>query len=61
MTVEVGISLLVLDAILRNLRVSPYNRNGAVVSYSPESAASSFWRLGKLQLLCDWLYQIVGV
>ena len=27
MTVEVGISLIVLDAILRNLKVSPYNRD----------------------------------
>ena len=32
MTVEVGISLVVLDAILRNLKVSPYNREGAVIS-----------------------------
>ena len=33
MTVEVGISLVVLDAILRNLRVSPYNRDGALFPF----------------------------
>ena len=51
MTVEVRISLVVLDAILRNLRVSPYNRAGAIISFPPESAASSFWGLGKLQMM----------
>ena len=29
MTVEVGYSLVVPDAILRNFRVFPYNRDGA--------------------------------
>ena len=61
MTVEVGISLLVLDAILRNLRLTPYNRSGAIISYSPESAASSFWSLGELQSKQCWLFWIVGV
>ena len=50
MAVEVGISLVVLDAIMGNLRVSPYNRDGAIISFPPESAASSFWGLGKLQM-----------
>ena len=33
MTVEVGISLVVLDAILRNCRVFPYNSNGALFPF----------------------------
>ena len=44
MTVEVGISLVVPDAILRNFRMSPYNRDEAIISFPLESAASFFLR-----------------
>ena len=51
MAVEVGISLVVLDAIPRNLRVSPYNRDGAIISFPLEFAASSSLRLEQLQMV----------
>ena len=33
MTVEVGYSMVVLDAILRNFRVFPYNRDSALLPF----------------------------
>ena len=63
MAVEVGISLVVLDAILRDLRVSPYNRDVANISFPPESAASSFWgwencKRCDMGLLEQWLCSV---
>ena len=33
MTVEVGYPLVVLDAILKNLRVFPYNRDDTIIPF----------------------------
>ena len=44
MTVEVGFYSGCPECYLRNLRVSPYNRDNAIISFPLESAASSFLR-----------------
>ena len=50
MTVEVGFYSGHPECYLRNLRVSPYNRDDAIISFPLESAASSFLRLDN----CKW-------
>ena len=50
MTVEVGFYSGCPECYLRNLRVSPYNRDDAIISFPLESAASSFLRLD----ICKW-------